>query len=48
MKRCIYEKKYKRGKILCEYTGVTRWRCPYYACKHFRPTLRYRLFGKWL
>lgn len=46
MKECIYQKKYDKYKILCKFTGSIRRHCPYATCKHFRPTLRYRLFGK--
>lgn len=49
MKKCIYESKSKSYwcKIWCKYTGTARRECDLKRCTHFRPTLRYRLFGKW-
>ncbi len=47
MKECIHQKKHGKCKILCKRTGIIRNYCPIDTCKFFRPTLRYRLFGKW-
>ena len=47
MKKCVYQKKGYYGQIKCGYTGTSRNVCPLKTCRQFRPTLRYRLFGKW-
>lgn len=48
MKKCIYRKKYCSNKVICGYTGTVRYGCDINRCKYFRPTLLYRLFGKWI
>ena len=47
MKKCIHQKKAYGGKITCNCTGTVRWACDIRSCKLFRPTLRFKLFGKW-
>ena len=48
MKKCIYHRKSYYGLMICKATGTSRNECPKIGCcKYFRPTLRYRLFGKW-
>lgn len=46
MKKCIYQGKYG-NKIRCKGTGSVRCECDIKRCRRFRPTLLYRLFGKW-
>ena len=47
MKKCVHQRRYGRCKIRCTYTGAIKGECPIRHCRYFRPTLRFRLFGKW-